>query len=73
MGYPVAHRWIATPPHRRAMGFKPGSGTRDAVATLIHNISEAKHRSAHKQKGVAVYWTLRKHLKWYIGTLSSMS
>ena len=53
-------RWIATPPHPRAMGFKPGSGTRDAVATLIHDISEAKHRSARKQQGVAVFLDLKK-------------
>ena len=44
----------------RAMGFKPGSGTRDAVATFIHDISEAKHRSAHKQQGVAVFLDLKK-------------
>ena len=53
-------RWTATPPHPRAMGFKPGSGTRDAVATFIHDISEAKHRSAHKQQGVAVFLDLKK-------------
>ena len=53
-------RWTATPPHPRAMGFKPGSGTRDAVATFIHDISESKHRSAHKQQGVAVFLDLKK-------------
>ena len=41
-------RWIAAPHHARAMGFKPASGTRDAIATLVHNGSVKRKKEARR-------------------------
>ena len=46
-------RWIAAPHHARAMGFKPASGTRDAIATLVHDLSACK--ASTRRKAAAVY------------------
>ena len=51
-------RWLAAPPHVMATGFKPGSGTRDAVSVLIHDLSEGK--SFTKPTAAAVYIDLKR-------------
>ena len=50
-------RWSAKPPNVRATGFKPGSGTRDAVSILLHDISSSRTR---KRRAAAVYLDLQK-------------
>ena len=50
-------RWLAAPPHIMATGFKPGSGTRDAVSVLIHDLSEGK--AFTKPTAAAVYIDLK--------------
>ena len=51
-------RWIAAPHHARAMGFKPASGTRDAIATLVHDLSACK--ASTRRKAAAVYLDLKQ-------------
>ena len=41
-----------------ATGFKPGSGTRDSVSVLIHDLSEGK--SFTKPTAAAVYIDLKR-------------
>ena len=50
-------RWSAEPPNTRATGFKPGSGTRDAVSILLHDISSFQTR---RRWGAVVYLDLQK-------------
>ena len=50
-------RWSAEPPNTRATGFKPGSGTRDAVRILLHDISSFQTR---RRRGAVVYLDLQK-------------
>ena len=50
-------RWSATPPNVRATGFKPGSGTRDAISILLHDISTSRTR---RRRAAAVYLDLQK-------------
>ena len=50
-------RWSAEPPNARATGFKPGSGTRDAVSILLHDISSFQTR---RRRGAVVYLDLQK-------------
>ena len=51
-------RWIGAPHHARAMGFKPASGTRDAIATLVHDLSACK--ASTRRKAAAVYLDLKQ-------------
>ena len=55
-------RWIADPPHTRAMGFKPASGTRDAVATLVHDLSQCQTTNLRckSRKAAAVFLDLKQ-------------
>ena len=50
-------RWSIKPPHDRATGFKPGSGTRDAISILLHDISTSRNR---RRRAAAVYVDLQK-------------
>ena len=50
-------RWSADPPHIRATGFKPGSGTRDAISILLNDISISRTR---RKRAAAVYLDLQK-------------
>ena len=50
-------RWAANSPHVRATGFKPGSGTRDAISILLHDISTSRTR---KRRAAAIYLDLQK-------------
>ena len=50
-------RWSANPPSVRATGFKPGSGTRDAISVLLHDISTSRTR---RRRAAAVYLDLQK-------------
>ena len=50
-------RWSAEHPNTRATGFKPGSGTRDAVSILLHDISSFQTR---RRRGAVVYLDLQK-------------
>ena len=50
-------RWSAELPNTRAIGFKPGSGTRDAVNILLHDISSFRTR---RRRGAVVYLDLQK-------------
>ena len=50
-------RWSAHPPNVRAPGFKPGSGTRDAISILLHDISSSRTR---RRRAAAVYLDLQK-------------
>ena len=43
-------RWSADPPHIRATGFKPGSGTRDAISILLNDISISRTRRDEQQQ-----------------------
>ena len=51
-------RWIASPHNARSLGFKPASGTRDAIATLVHDLSTAK--TSRRKKAAAVFLDLRQ-------------
>ena len=51
-------RWIASPHNARSLGFKPVSGTRDAIATLVHDLSTAK--TSRRKKAAAVFLDLRQ-------------
>ena len=51
-------RWIASPHNARSLGFKPASGTRDAIATLIHDLSAAK--TSKRKKAAAVFLDLKQ-------------
>ena len=48
--------WIASPHNARSLGFKPASGTRDAIATLVHDLSAAK--TSRRKKAAAVFFRL---------------
>ena len=50
-------RWSVNPPHIGATGFKPGSGTRDAISILLNDISISRTR---KRRAAAVYLDLQK-------------
>ena len=50
-------RWSAISPNIRATGFKPGSGTRDAISILLHDISSSRSR---RRRAAAVYIDLQK-------------
>ena len=50
-------RWSVNPPNIRATGFKPGSGTRDAISILLNDISISRTR---KRRAAAVYLDLQK-------------
>ena len=50
-------RWTINSPHVRATGFKPGSGTRDAISILLHDISTSRTR---KRRAAAIYLDLQK-------------
>ena len=54
-------QWIAAPPHTRSMGFKRASGTRDAVSTLIHDLTECRARK--RNKCAAIFLDLKQALK----------
>ena len=56
-------RWSAEPANTRATGFKPGSGTRDAVSILLHDISSFRTRRRREQSSI---WTYRKPSSWLI-------
>ena len=49
-------------PHTRAMGFKPASGTRDAVASLVHDLSQCQTTSLRckSRKAAAVFLDLKQ-------------
>ena len=51
-------QWIAAPPHTRFTGFKRASGTRDAVSTLIHDLTECRARK--KNKCAAIFLDLKQ-------------
>ena len=50
-------RWSVIPPNVRATGFKPRSGTRDAISILLHDISISRTR---RRRAAAVYIDLQK-------------
>ena len=50
-------RWAANSPHVRATGFKHGSGTRDAISILLHDISTSRTR---KRRAAAIYLDVQK-------------
>ena len=50
-------RWSINPPNHRATGFKPGSGTRDAISILLHDISSSR---ARRRRAAAVFLDLQK-------------
>ena len=50
-------RWSINPPNHRATGFKPGSGTRDAISILLHDISSSRTR---RHRAAAVFLDLQK-------------
>ena len=50
-------RWSVNPPSVRATGFKLGSGTRDAISILLHDISTSRTR---RRRAAAVYLDLQK-------------
>ena len=51
--------WTATPPDIRAMGFKKASGTRDAISTLIHDLTKCR-AARKKNKSAAVFLDLKQ-------------
>ena len=51
-------KWIADSLHIRALGFKPVSGTRDAVATLVHDLSETQ--TSKRKEAAAVFLDLKQ-------------
>ena len=51
--------WTATPPDIRAMGFKKASGTRDAISTLIHDLTECR-ATRNRNKAAAVFLDLKQ-------------
>ena len=51
-------RWITAPHHARAMGLKPASGTRDAIPTLVHDLSACN--SSTRRKAATVYLDLKQ-------------
>ena len=55
-------KWIADPPHTHAMGFKPASGIRDAVATLVHDLSQFQTTNLRckSRKAAAVFLDLKQ-------------
>ena len=50
--------WIVSPHNARARGFKPALVTRDAFATLVHDMSTAK--TCESKKVVAIILDLRQ-------------
>ena len=54
-------RWSADSPNTRATRFKHGSGTRDAVSSLLHDISSFRTRNGRGQSSI---WTYRKPSSW---------
>ena len=52
------NKWIADPPHIRAMGFKTDSGTRDAADTLVHDLSETQ--TSKRKEAAAVFLDLNR-------------
>ena len=54
-------RWSAEPPNTRATGFKPGSGTRDAVVFRFTIYRVSKPEDGGEQSSI---WTYRKHSSW---------
>ena len=50
-------RWSINPPNHRATGFKHGSGARDAISVLLHDISTSRTR---KRRSAAVFLDLQK-------------
>ena len=47
-------KWIADLPHIRATGFKTASETRDAIATLVHDLSEIQ--TSKRKEAIAVFF-----------------
>ena len=56
------HRMNISPPHTRAMGFKPASGTRDAVASVVHDLSQCQTTSLRckSRKAAAIFLDLKQ-------------
>ena len=54
-------KWSAHPFHNMSMGFRPGVGTMDAIATLLQHVSPIKtYRNGHSTRTVAIFLDLEK-------------